>query len=250
MKFNVNNIKERAVEVDKGAAEFHNGEIREIKTSLLFPSAINPFNENDDDEVIKRLADNIKASKLINPIAVKKVSEDRYEILSGERRYKAITKYLKWEKVKCTVYGNISDAEAKLIMYSANLETREYSSAQKLNFYQDVVNIVTEMNGDLGNREKQQAIAEILKVSDRQVRKYQSIVDNLSEDNIEKIKSGEMSINEAVDKANKKSPEEVLLNKLNALTKYVVKMDTEKFDVEKINQVYTIIQEAIKVVKE
>ena len=52
---------------------------------------VNPFQprSNFDDESIKELASSIKELGLIQPITVRKVDFDSYQLVSGERRYRA-----------------------------------------------------------------------------------------------------------------------------------------------------------------
>lgn len=42
-----------------------------------------------DPEKLRELADSIKAQGIIQPVVVRKVAEDRYEIIAGERRWRA-----------------------------------------------------------------------------------------------------------------------------------------------------------------
>lgn len=51
---------------------------------------------------ISELAVNIKKNGLINPISVEKTEENKYKIISGERRYRAMT-FLKWKTIPCIV---------------------------------------------------------------------------------------------------------------------------------------------------
>ena len=47
--------------------------------------------QHDSDEEIRALADSIQTSGLIHPLTVNKTGEHQYMLLSGERRFKAIT---------------------------------------------------------------------------------------------------------------------------------------------------------------
>lgn len=52
---------------------------------------VNPFQPRDkfDEESLKELAESIKVQGIIQPITVRKLGFDRYQLISGERRYKA-----------------------------------------------------------------------------------------------------------------------------------------------------------------
>lgn len=172
-----------------------------IETDLIFPAKDNPYNRQDTPEIVSQLATTIEAIGLIHPLTVRKVNDEYYEIISGERRYKAI-KTLGWKKIPCTVYDNLSDDKAQLMLHVANLETREYTPGEKLQFYPATEECIKklisfgEYTGTL-----QQGIAEMLKISDRQVRKYKQILENLDEAEHEKIIKGDESINTAYKKA-------------------------------------------------
>ena len=173
-----------------------------IEPSLIKLADDNPYNVNDTLESIEELATSIKASGLMHPLVVRKLSDTEYSLISGERRYKAITKHLKWRAIPCTVYEDISDLQAQIMLHDANLATREYTPQEKLNFYPKVVDCVSKMieTGEYKGA-KQKAVAELLHISDRQVRKYKAIIENLSQEEINKVASGETSINVAYEQA-------------------------------------------------
>ena len=172
-----------------------------IETDLIFPSKDNPYNRQDTPEIVSQLATTIEAIGLIHPLTVRKVNDEYYEIISGERRYKAI-KTLGWKKIPCTVYDNLSDDKAQLMLHVANLETREYTPGEKLQFYPATEECIKKLisSGEYTGT-LQQGIAEMLKISDRQVRKYKQILENLDEAEHEKIIKGDESINTAYKKA-------------------------------------------------
>lgn len=173
-----------------------------IEPNLIKLADDNPYNTNDTLESIEELATSIKASGLMHPLVVRKISDTEYSLISGERRYKAITTHLKWRAIPCTVYEDISDLQAQIMLHDANLATREYTPQEKLNFYPKVMECVNKMieNGEYKGA-KQKAVAELLHISDRQVRKYKAIVENLSEEEISRVASGETSINSAYEQA-------------------------------------------------
>ena len=179
-----------------------------VPINLIFPAKFNPYNEDDTEETTQALADSISANGLLHPITVNKVSANRYEIISGEHRFKAISQYLDWKTIPCTVFDNISSDEAELKLHIANLDAREYTPAQKLKYYEALDNLVQRMidNGEYSGS-KQKAIANIMKVSTRQVRKYKSIVENLTPQVKEKIQSGEVTIEGATKLAASKKAE-------------------------------------------
>lgn len=169
-----------------------------VPAELIHQAVNNPYAANDTDENLHDLAMSIQANGLINPLAVNKVSDASYSLISGERRYSAITKYLDMKTIPCMVYENISQNAAQLKLHIANLDVRDYTTAQKLQFYQDTDRLLHDMkeSGEYTGA-IQQGIAELLGVSDRQVRKYKTITDNLSAEQQQQVIDGELSINDA-----------------------------------------------------
>lgn len=169
----------------------------------------NPYSLNDTDENIRELATSISAVGLLHPLVVRQLDENNYQLISGERRYKAITKHLNWRTIPCTVYYDISDEQAQLMLHDANLSTREYTPQEKLVFYPQIEECINRMidSGTLKGA-KQKAMADLLHISDRQIRKYKTIRENLSEKEIHEVETGDLSVNAAYEKAKEVKSEE------------------------------------------
>lgn len=167
-----------------------------VNVDDIITAEFNPYSDNDDEESVCQLAASIEAYGLINPLCVNLTENSRYRLISGERRFKAV-KSLGWKRVSCVVYDGLEAAQAELRLHEANLEAREYTSAQKFMFYKRVKELLEQLqNDDKLTGGLQKNIAKMLHVSQRQVRKYESI-DKLSEDIQAKVTAGEISINQA-----------------------------------------------------
>ena len=149
------------------------GHTENVPVDFIHLAESNVYNENDTDESIKELADNIEACGLLHPIAVHKISSYHYQIISGERRYRAITEYLHWKSIPCMVFEGLSKDSAQLKLYMANLAVREYTSGQRFKYYIEVKELLGRMakSGEYTGG-LQKGIAEILNVTERQIRKY------------------------------------------------------------------------------
>ena len=81
------------------------GEIEDISISSIQPSSF--FNcRNLNQVVIDTLANSIKQHGLIQPIVVRALEDDRFEVVAGCRRYLAC-RSLNWKKIPChTVHLN------------------------------------------------------------------------------------------------------------------------------------------------
>lgn len=86
---------------------------------------------------IEALVDDIKEFGLQNPLVVKKLQDsDEYEIISGERRWTALTKIhdednTQFQLVMCRVFGG-TDLDAEILLITANSTTRTLSPADKM----------------------------------------------------------------------------------------------------------------------
>jgi ParB/RepB/Spo0J family partition protein len=169
-----------------------------VPADLIHPADDNPYALSDTEESLNELAQSIKANGLINPLTVNKISDTEYRLISGKRRFKAISEYIHWKNIPCMVYDNISLNAAKLKLHAANLDVREYTTAQKLQFYEETDRLLRSMkeSGEYTGP-IQQGIAELLGVSDRQVRKYKTISENLPAETRSAVVRGDLSINDA-----------------------------------------------------
>jgi ParB family transcriptional regulator, chromosome partitioning protein len=64
------------------------GELRDLPIEWLKPGKYQP-RTGMDPERLQELADSIKAQGLVQPIVVRSIGPDRYEIVAGERRWRA-----------------------------------------------------------------------------------------------------------------------------------------------------------------
>lgn len=173
-----------------------------VDPDYIYFSADNPYSDNDTAEEIYDLALSIDALGLINPITLNKKSDTEYVLISGEKRYKAITTHLHWKTIPATVFEGISDEKAQLMLHEANLAVRQYTNEEKLTYYlkaKTYVERLIEKGEYKGGRQKK--IANMLGVTTRQVRTYDTITEHLSSDDIDKVTSGVMSMNKAYEKA-------------------------------------------------
>ena len=217
-KINLSNMQASLNRAKETAAPLQNkGHTENVPVDFIHLAESNVYNENDTDESIKELADNIETCGLLHPIAVHKISSYHYQIISGERRYRAITEYLHWKSIPCMVFEGLSKDSAQLKLYMANLAVREYTSGQRFKYYIEVKELLGRMakSGEYTGG-LQKGIAEILNVTERQIRKYAQLEKmplHIQQDVID----GKISINKAIEMASDKSDsnsENLLMEKL------------------------------------
>lgn len=167
----------------------------------------NSYAADDTDDTIRELADQIDVAGLLTPLGVIKEGS-RYRLFSGERRFRAITTYLHWEKIPCQVFEGVSPNKAQLMLHMAN-GAREYTPARKLELYEEYNDLLRQMkeNGEFSGP-IQKGVAELLNVSDRQVRTYRTMAEQLTQEEKEAVSSGTMTFGEAKETAVERAAEQ------------------------------------------
>ncbi len=110
---------------DIGSADFV---VRDIEVEKIVPSARNFFKVDD----IEDLAEDIKENGLSHNLLVRPLNGDRFEIISGERRFKAL-KVLGRSKAPCKVEEDLkdNDIDTEIKLINTNAKTRQLSDLEK-----------------------------------------------------------------------------------------------------------------------
>lgn len=90
-----------------------------VKLDMLMPSTYQP-RHSFDDEAIRELATSIKEHGLLEPLIVKRIDGGKYEIICGERRYRA-ARMLGMGAVPCLV-REVVDEKAYAIALIENIQ--------------------------------------------------------------------------------------------------------------------------------
>ncbi|MGG3913795.1 nucleoid occlusion protein [Rossellomorea vietnamensis] len=121
--------KEQDVESEESnVVEEDRDEVRKIQVSQIIPNRFQPrtvFN----DEKIEELSRTIHTHGIIQPIVVRQYDDDQFEIIAGERRYRAVQK-LGWETVPAIV-KNLNDTETASVALIENLQREELSPIEE-----------------------------------------------------------------------------------------------------------------------
>ncbi len=83
------------------------------------------------------LAQTLKTHGMIQPIVVRKKSEDQYELIAGERRFRA-AKLLNWETIPAIV-REMSDTESASIALIENIQRENLSVIEEANAYVQLI---------------------------------------------------------------------------------------------------------------
>lgn len=149
---------------------------------------------------VDELAEDIKMNGLNHNLVVRKLDNGKYELISGERRYTALTQLVEqgneiFALVPCKVI-EANDIDSEIILIKANAQTRELTEIEKL----EQVKRLTELyktkkkNGEKVPGKIREIIANDLKLSPTQVGRYERINKNLIPELKEILENGNLTI--------------------------------------------------------
>jgi ParB family transcriptional regulator, chromosome partitioning protein len=120
--------QELELELDKDLNIEKSDEIRKIPIDLIVPNRFQPRTVFDDEK-IEELSRTIHIHGIIQPIVVRQFETEKYEIIAGERRWRAMKK-LGWDTVPAIV-KNMSDTETASVALIENLQREELSPIEE-----------------------------------------------------------------------------------------------------------------------
>ncbi|AVK86866.1 nucleoid occlusion protein [Lysinibacillus sp. B2A1] len=125
-------------EVEQAEAVHTTEEVIKLPIDQIVPNRFQP-RTIFDDEKIEELSRTIHTHGVIQPIVVRKTSENQYEIIAGERRYRAMKK-LQWTEVPAIV-RNLTDKETASIALIENLQREELTAIEEAVAYQKLLEL-------------------------------------------------------------------------------------------------------------
>jgi ParB family chromosome partitioning protein len=108
-----------------------------LDLSVLRANPFQPRREFDEEET-NALAGSIKAQGLLQPILVRQKENSTYEIISGERRFRAL-KLLGRDKIPCMVKPGLSDREMMEMAIVENIQREDLNEIEKAEAYQKLL---------------------------------------------------------------------------------------------------------------
>lgn len=120
------------------ATQTNNEEVVHVAIEKIVPNRFQPRTVFDDAK-IEELARTIHTHGVIQPIVIRKMEDNRYEIIAGERRFRAMSK-LKWTEVPAIV-RNLSDKETASIALIENLQREELTAIEEAVAYQKLLKL-------------------------------------------------------------------------------------------------------------
>lgn len=211
---------------------------------------------------VDELAEDIKMNGLNHNLVVRKLDNGKYELISGERRYTALTQLVEqgneiFALVPCKVI-EANDIDSEIILIQANAQTRELTEIEKL----EQVKRLTELyktkkkNGEKVPGKIREIIANDLKLSPTQVGRYERINKNLIPELKEILENGNLTIANAsefssLSEDNQKVILEIINNKVEISKEEAteLKVKLKKLEQEKADELKRLENEKLVEIK-
>ena len=211
---------------------------------------------------VDELAEDIKMNGLNHNLVVRKLDNGKYELISGERRYTALTQLVEqgneiFALVPCKVI-EANDIDSEIILIQANAQTRELTEIEKL----EQVKRLTELyktkkkNGEKVPGKIREIIANDLKLSPTQVGSYERINKNLIPELKEILENGNLTIANAsefssLSEDNQKVILEIINNKVEISKEEAteLKVKLKKLEQEKADELKRLENEKLVEIK-
>lgn len=110
------------------APKSENGELKDIAIDCLQPGIYQPRKEMDAD-ALSELSASIESQGIIQPIVVRQLSSSSYEIIAGERRWRAATQ-AGLKKVPCVV-KKVQDKAAIAMALIENIQRENLNAVEE-----------------------------------------------------------------------------------------------------------------------
>lgn len=114
-----------------------NEEVQQLAIKDIVPNRFQPRTLFDEDRIAE-LAQTIRTHGVIQPIVVR-VRDDKYEIIAGERRWRAVTS-LQWETIPAIV-KEFNDSQTASIALIENLQREGLTAIEEATAYAKLIEI-------------------------------------------------------------------------------------------------------------
>lgn len=112
------------------------GGLKELPLSAISPNPYQPRREFAESQ-LKELADSIEASGLLQPVVVRPRPNGHYELIAGERRWRAVQR-LGWQKIPAVI-KDVDDRSLLTLALIENLQRDDLSAIDAAHGYQQLM---------------------------------------------------------------------------------------------------------------
>ncbi|MDQ0215412.1 ParB family chromosome partitioning protein [Oikeobacillus pervagus] len=113
-------------------------EVKQIPVSQIVPNRFQPRTIFDEGKIVE-LARTIHTHGIIQPIVLREFDKGQYEIIAGERRWRAV-QTLGWETVPAII-KNLNDTETASVALIENLQREELSPIEEAVAYGKLIEL-------------------------------------------------------------------------------------------------------------
>lgn len=118
---------------DKQSIEqFNEDEVVQLEVEKIIPNQFQPRTMFDDSK-INELAQTLKTHGIIQPIVVRNLEDNKYEVIAGERRLRA-AKSLEWDKIPAII-RNLTDTETASVALIENIQREQLTAIEEASAY-------------------------------------------------------------------------------------------------------------------
>lgn len=112
--------------------------VRELELSQIVPNRFQPRKVFEEEKIVE-LANTIRDHGLLQPIIVREYQENQFEIIAGERRFRAVS-LLQWEKISAIV-KEMTDTEAASLAVIENLQRESLTAIEEAKAYHELMEL-------------------------------------------------------------------------------------------------------------
>ena len=116
----------------------NNNNVQKINISQIIPNPSQPRKNFKDDE-LKELSISIKNQGLIQPIIVKPITDNQFQIIAGERRWRAC-QLNGMHEVDCVI-KNLDDTNVLEAALIENIQREDLNVIEEANAYKGLINL-------------------------------------------------------------------------------------------------------------
>src|SRR5690625_2104406 len=117
---------------------YHPDEVIQLPINRISPNRFQPreiFNETK----IKELAQTIHTHGMIQPIIVRKIDDEQYELIAGERRWRAV-QLLEWDTIS-SIIREMNDTEIASVALIENLQREELTVIEEASAHEQLLKL-------------------------------------------------------------------------------------------------------------
>lgn len=119
-------------------ANYHSDEVIQLPVESISPNRYQP-RSIFDDEKIKELAQTIHTHGMIQPIIVRKRDGENFELIAGERRWRAVQS-LGWDNIP-SIIRDMNDTETASVALIENLQREELTVIEEATAYAQLLKL-------------------------------------------------------------------------------------------------------------